>query len=152
MEALKSLVLRAQNGDLNAYASLVRRFQDMAIGYAQNHLGDRFLAEDAAQEAFIQVYFDLPRLRNPAAFSGWLRKIVFKHCDRITRRASGIGSSNTQANIIPLKESEIAPMFQVWTTTGVSIGNPSPIRKPIGQALPSPSTGINPGIGSTPPI
>jgi DNA-directed RNA polymerase specialized sigma24 family protein len=43
------------------------------------------LAEDAAQEAFINAYCDLPALRNPAAFPGWFRRIVFKHIDRIRR-------------------------------------------------------------------
>jgi RNA polymerase sigma factor (sigma-70 family) len=43
-------------------------------------------AEDAAQEAFFEAYRTLPKLREPAAFAGWFRRIVFKHCDRITRR------------------------------------------------------------------
>lgn len=85
-EQLKSLVSRAQNGDLDAYAQLVRRFQDMAYGYGYAVLGDFHLAEDAAQEAFIQAYRDLGSLTNPAAFGGWFRRIVFKHCNRITRR------------------------------------------------------------------
>src|SRR5262245_50194669 len=44
------------------------------------------LAEDVAQEAFASAYRDLPKLREPAAFPGWCRTIVFKHCDRLTRR------------------------------------------------------------------
>jgi RNA polymerase sigma factor (sigma-70 family) len=49
-------------------------------------LHDFHLAEDAAQEAFFEAYRSLPKLREPAAFAGWFRRIVFKHCDRITRR------------------------------------------------------------------
>ncbi len=85
MEELKSLVIRAQTGDLEAYGRIVRRFQDMAYGYSYSILGDFHLAQDAAQEAFIQAYRDLPKLREPAAFPGWFRKIVFKQCDRLTR-------------------------------------------------------------------
>ena len=85
MEELKSLVTRAQSGDLDAYGEMVRRFQDMAYGYAYSILGDFHHAEDAAQEAFIEAYRDLAALRAPAAFPGWLRRIVFKHCDRLTR-------------------------------------------------------------------
>ena len=40
MEELKSLVLRARTGDLDAYGELVGRFQDMAYGYAFSILGD----------------------------------------------------------------------------------------------------------------
>ena len=86
MEELKPLVIRASSGDLEAFGEIVRRFQDMAHGYAYSFLGDFHLAEDAAQEAFLDAYRQLPNLRNPEAFSSWFRRIVFKHCDRITRR------------------------------------------------------------------
>jgi RNA polymerase sigma factor (sigma-70 family) len=84
-EALISFVRRAQAGDREAYGWLVRRFQDMAVGYAASILGDFHLAEDAAQEAFLEAWRDLAQLREPAAFAGWLRRIVFKQCDRLTR-------------------------------------------------------------------
>ncbi|MBI1926809.1 sigma-70 family RNA polymerase sigma factor [Candidatus Poribacteria bacterium] len=85
MENLKSLVIRAQAGDLDAYSTLVQQFQDMAVGYACSILGDFHLAQDAAQEAFIEAYNNLSKLREPVAFPGWFRRIVFKHCDRLTR-------------------------------------------------------------------
>ena len=85
MEEVRSLVVRAQAGDLDAYGEIVRRFQDMAYGYASAILSDFHLAEDAAQEAFIQAYRDLRKLDNPAAFPGWFRRIVFKECDRLVR-------------------------------------------------------------------
>ncbi|MDY7010240.1 MAG: sigma-70 family RNA polymerase sigma factor, partial [Planctomycetota bacterium] len=86
MEELKSLVTRSRAGDVDAYGEIVRRFQDMAYGYAYSILGDFHLAEDAAQEAFIEAYRCLGNLHEPAAFPGWFRRIVFKHCDRLMRR------------------------------------------------------------------
>jgi RNA polymerase sigma factor (sigma-70 family) len=85
VQTLNLLIMRAQAGDLDAYSTIVRQFQDMAIGYSYALLGDRQLAEDAAQEAFIDAYQELPRLREPAAFPSWFRKIVFKQCDRLVR-------------------------------------------------------------------
>ena len=82
------LVTRAQAGDLDAYEQIVRRFQDMAYGFGYSYLGDFHLAEDAAQEAFLEAYRDLPKLREPAAFPGWFRQVVRKHCDRLARRKS----------------------------------------------------------------
>ncbi|MCX7017087.1 MAG: DUF151 domain-containing protein [Candidatus Sumerlaeota bacterium] len=87
MDDAKTLVLRSRGGDVEAYGLIVRRYQDMAVGYAFSILRDLDLAEDAAQEAFIDAYHQLAALREPAAFPGWLRRIVFKHCDRVTRRA-----------------------------------------------------------------
>ena len=86
-DSTTDVVLRAREGDPTAFTELVRRFQDFAVGYAWTLLGDFHLAEDVAQDAFIQVLGDLGGLREPAAFPGWLRRIVHKYCDRRTRRA-----------------------------------------------------------------
>ena len=86
MEPFAQLVLKAQKGDPAAFGDLVRRFQDMAVGYAYTILNDWHLAEDAAQEAFIEAHRVLAQLQEPLAFPTWLRRIVFKQCDRLTRK------------------------------------------------------------------
>ena len=101
MEALKPLITRAQTGDLSGFGEIVRRFQNMAVGYAYSILGDFHLAEDAAQEAFIEAYQCLSNLRDPDAFPGWFRKIVFKQCDRMRRGRS--------VEIVPLESSAGTP-------------------------------------------
>lgn len=73
-------------GDDRSFGELVRAYQDLAVAYATSILGDYDLAEDAAQEAFVEAYRALPSLREPAAFAAWFRTILFKHCDRLTRR------------------------------------------------------------------
>ena len=85
-EKITSLARAAQAGDDIAFAELVRAYQDIAVAYATSILGDHHLAEDAAQEAFVEAYRELPALRDPAAFAAWFRTIIFKHCDRMTRR------------------------------------------------------------------
>ena len=85
MDELETLLEEAQHADLEAYGEIVRRFQDMAVGYAYAVLGDFHAAEDAAQEAFIEAYENLARVYDPTAFPSWLRRIVYKHCDRFTR-------------------------------------------------------------------
>ncbi|NKB72120.1 MAG: sigma-70 family RNA polymerase sigma factor [Candidatus Latescibacteria bacterium] len=85
MADLNEIIERSKDGDQAAFGLLVDRFQDMAVAYAYAVLGDFQLAEDAAQEAFLDVQRTIEQLREPKAFSGWLRRIVFKQCDRITR-------------------------------------------------------------------
>lgn len=85
MEDLTGLIDRILAGDINAYESIVHSFQNMAVGYSYALLGDFQLAEDAAQEAFIAAYFELPTLREPQAFPGWFRCILLKHIDRSRR-------------------------------------------------------------------
>jgi RNA polymerase sigma factor (sigma-70 family) len=83
--SLTTLVLAAQAGDLDAFGQVVERFQRMAYAVAYTMLGDAHLAEDVAQEAFIEAYICLPKLREPAAFPGWFRRIVHKRGDRLVR-------------------------------------------------------------------
>lgn len=88
MRDLELLILQAKQGDVEAYSAIVRRFQDTAVGYAYGILGNHDTAKDAAQEAFLEAYACLGELREPRAFSAWFRRIIFKQCDRITRRRS----------------------------------------------------------------
>jgi len=96
----------AQQGDLEAFTDLVRQFQDMAVGYARTILHDPHLAQDAAQEAFVQMLGDLPTLRDPAAFVGWFRRLVFKFCDRQTRRADWSSQSLPQEDVMDLSTTD----------------------------------------------
>src|SRR5687768_9417128 len=98
MTSLEALIRRASEGDADAYEVIVRRFQDMAVGYSYSIMRDFQFAEDAAQEAFLEAYRNLDKLREPAAFPGWFRRIVFKQCDRITRAKS--------SSILPLDAAE----------------------------------------------
>jgi RNA polymerase sigma factor (sigma-70 family) len=75
----------AQSGDLDAFETIVKRFWGMAYASAYTMLDDAHLAEDVVQETFIEAYLNLPKLREPAAFAGWLRRIVFKQADRLLR-------------------------------------------------------------------
>lgn len=85
METLTELVKRAQQGETHAYEHIVRRFQDMAVGYAYSLMGNWQEAEDVAQEAFISAYYDLPKLRNSEAFPGWFQRIIYTKVNRQLR-------------------------------------------------------------------
>lgn len=86
MQTLPALVCAAQAGDHQAFSTLVTRFQDMAFATAVAIVADAQLAEDVAQEAFLEAYINLPKLETPAAFPGWFRTIVVRQTNRLTRR------------------------------------------------------------------
>ncbi|MEA3403537.1 MAG: sigma-70 family RNA polymerase sigma factor [Armatimonadota bacterium] len=69
------MVRRAQGGDNEAFADLVRRYQDAVFGAAYQRVLDFEAARDIAQEAFVRGYERLGDLRDPAAFPGWLLRI-----------------------------------------------------------------------------
>jgi RNA polymerase sigma-70 factor (ECF subfamily) len=63
---------RVLAGDVDAYESIVRRWQDPLINLANRFCRDRSRAEDMAQEAFIRAYKSLAGWRRQASFSSWL--------------------------------------------------------------------------------
>ena len=74
------LVRRAQHGDLRAFEGLVEHRLGALLRLALAILGDEVDARDAVQEACIQAWRELPRLRDPARFDAWLRRIITNEC------------------------------------------------------------------------
>ena len=106
MGELSGLVVKARKGDSDAFEEVVRRFQDMAVGYAYATLGDWQEAEDAAQEAFIAAWVGLVNLRDAAAFPGWFRRIVYTQAYRRLRVKAPLLVSLDQVGEIALDETE----------------------------------------------
>ena len=61
------LVIRAQRGDEQAFASLAVACGDRLHAVAHRILRDIELAEDATQQALLAIWRDLPQLRDPVA-------------------------------------------------------------------------------------
>lgn len=70
-----SLVVLAQYGEDAAFEELVRRRQGAVRGLLRRLSGNASLGDDLAQEAFLQAWKGLARLRTPNAFGSWLRQI-----------------------------------------------------------------------------
>ena len=75
IEIIRSVV----RGDAEAYAVIVRRYQDRVLRLCFSILGGMD-AEDAAQEVFLKAYDSLDRFRMEASFSTWLYAIAYRHC------------------------------------------------------------------------
>ena len=71
-----SLVRRAARGDVAAFDALMARRLDRCYRLAWSILENEADAADATQEGFVAAWRTLPRLRDLAAFDGWLNRIV----------------------------------------------------------------------------
>ncbi len=80
------LVVRARDGDEEAFRLLVEAVLDRFHGVARNLLRDRALAEDAVQAALVRVWRDLPSLRDPARFEAWSYRLLVNACHSEGRR------------------------------------------------------------------
>jgi RNA polymerase sigma-70 factor (ECF subfamily) len=72
----RDLVTRARGGDADAFAQLCRQIGNRLFAVAYNILGDRGAAEDAAQQAMIDIWRHLPQLRDVAQFESWSYRVV----------------------------------------------------------------------------
>jgi RNA polymerase sigma factor (sigma-70 family) len=86
----RELVIRAQRGDVLAMSLLMDRLAPWVAricgGIALEH------ADDAAQEALVQVFRDVRTLREPAALRGWARRIAVREAVRHAQRARAAGA------------------------------------------------------------
>jgi RNA polymerase sigma factor (sigma-70 family) len=104
---VEELVTLSRDGEIAAFEQLVRRFQEMAFGYARVLCGDPHLAEDATQQAFLVAFMNLANLREPARFGGWLRGIVRFETFRLFR--SSRPCSDTSAQLETLIDTRPGP-------------------------------------------
>jgi RNA polymerase sigma factor (sigma-70 family) len=80
-----TLVRAARGGDNVAFAALLARHQQLLLAVCRRALGDDALADDAAQDAMLQAFLSLDRLRQPERFGSWLIGIGLNICRRWSR-------------------------------------------------------------------
>jgi len=95
---LRSIVDQARQGDEEAFGALVREVDEEVFGALVREVGDRCifvahrilrdanLAEDAVQMALVQVWRELPALRDLDRFEAWLHRILVNACYAEARR------------------------------------------------------------------
>ena len=89
----RALVERAQAGDRDAYDQLARGAARRLFLVAQRVLRDTDQAEDAVQQTLVDIWRDLPSLRDPDRFDAWTYRMVVRHCRAEVRRHRRIGVS-----------------------------------------------------------
>ena len=87
MDQEREWILRARQGDAEAFTRLVEAYQTPVYNLAYRMLGNAAEAEDAAQETFIRIYKRLDTYDVNRKFSSWLLSVASHYCiDRLRRR------------------------------------------------------------------
>jgi len=81
------LIDRARAGDVGAYETLVRRYQDVALRTAYL-VAPEADAADAVQDAFLKAYAALPQFRSGSPLRPWLLRIVANEARNRRRSAT----------------------------------------------------------------
>ena len=71
------LVKASQQGDQEAFALLVRRYQRRIFNLTLDLLHDEEEASECTQEVFVSAWQELPRFRDVARFTTWLYRIAY---------------------------------------------------------------------------
>ncbi len=75
-----STLSRAVDGDADAFADLIREHQRMVYSIAWHFFHDSVLAEDIAQDVFLQLFQNLRGLDSEAHLVFWLRQVTTRKC------------------------------------------------------------------------
>jgi RNA polymerase sigma-70 factor (ECF subfamily) len=98
------LVALAQQGDQRAFESLTLAHHTRLFRVAHGILRDRHMAEDATQQAFLDIWRYMRRLRDPSKFNGWSYRLLVNACyAEAKRERSKMGHAE------PLSEDITAP-------------------------------------------
>jgi RNA polymerase sigma-70 factor (ECF subfamily) len=97
------LVAAACAGDVESFRELYERYYGLAVGIARSQIFDRHLAEDAAQEAFVEICRNLGTLRDGNRFPEWLSTIC---------RRTAIRMARWKSKAVPIMSEPIAPTEQ----------------------------------------
>jgi RNA polymerase sigma-70 factor (ECF subfamily) len=76
MDEEHQAIARLKQGDLAGLEFLVRQYQAQAVQTAYLILGDRFLAEDIAQTAFLKAAWKIDQFDAQRPFRPWFLRVV----------------------------------------------------------------------------
>jgi len=82
----RDLVVRAQQGDIDAFSELTAGRTTRLYAAAHLILRDDGHASDAVQDALLQAWLDLRGLRDPDRFDAWLHRLLVRACYRAAKR------------------------------------------------------------------
>lgn len=86
----RDLIAKARRGDVESYNLLVSRWEKRVFNYllrlVSNRPNSREDALDLCQDVFLKAYQNLPKLEDPARFSGWLFRIAHNEAFSLLRR------------------------------------------------------------------
>ena len=85
---------RPRRGDGDSFTELCRRYYGPMVAIGHAILGDRHLAEDAAQQAFAKAAVHLPRLRKPEQFGRWVAAICRNEARDLVRMRPGLSADD----------------------------------------------------------
>ena len=90
------LVKKSQLGDKSAFEELVKRHQELVFSLSFKLTGNRELAKDVAQEAFIRAWKAIGKFRGDSTFGTWIYRITVNTAWTLRKKAKKHYSLNIE--------------------------------------------------------
>ena len=90
------LVKKSQLGDKSAFEELIKRHQDLVFSLSFKLTGNRELANDVAQEAFIRAWKAIEKFRGDSTFGTWIYRITVNTAWTLRKKAKKHYSLNIE--------------------------------------------------------
>jgi len=85
--SVTDLVIRARNGERQAWDALVERYAPLVWSICRRYRLSAADADDAGQAVWLRLVDQLANIRDPAALAGWLATTTGRECARLLRAA-----------------------------------------------------------------
>jgi len=92
----RAWIAKSQQGDLEAFEALIRRYQRMIHSLTFRMTGSMADSEDVTQETFIQGFRLLHTFRQKSKFSSWIYRVAIKTCLNWKKRAQRRAEAHQQ--------------------------------------------------------
>lgn len=86
MPTIDDLILRAKEGDDDAFAQLYTIYQHQICAFCYHLMGDHDVADDLTQDTFVKAYRAIARTGNKLNILTWLYRIALNTCLDALRR------------------------------------------------------------------
>ena len=96
------LVRKSQLGEKDAFEQLVIRHQDLVFSLAYKLTGNREMANDVAQEAFIRAWKAIEKFRGDSTFSTWIYRITVNTAWTLRKKARKHNTLNIEDTHEPI--------------------------------------------------
>ena len=96
------LVRKSQHGDKAAFEQLVIRHQELVFSLAYKLTGNREMANDVAQEAFIRAWKAIEKFRGDSTFSTWIYRITVNTAWTLRKKAKKHNTLNIDDTYEPI--------------------------------------------------
>mgnify|MGYP000892149186 CR=1 FL=1 len=130
----KDLLLKARNGDVKAFETIIEDYQKKVFNIALRMIGNHDDASELAQEVFIRIFKSLKNFKGESSLSTWIYRITTNVClDELRKRKN--------KNIVSLDEDvkqddgEIKRQVEDARPTPDVIAEKNEVRRVVKEAI-----------------